>query len=401
MHRLRQSIDGRELANRGKMLAPLPPRAACHGLHPLERAGVTVPRRDAAARSGAADAAAASATARASAAAAPSRPARAATARRSISRDLAGIVDYTPAECVFTALAGTPLRRDRRGAGRARSVPAVRSAARPGRRHHRRHRGGRASGPGPLSLRRRARLRDRRRGRRRRRPPGPRRGGTGREERRRVPAPPCAGRQRRPLRRRRRGHLQGVPAARGAAHAAGRRAALADAIDALIDVRAIGPTSSARRRSRRPHGDGRARRRGRRRCRRGRSASGTRSWGVDRDGPRGAADVARLGGRGGVAPGRPPARRRSSRCRCTPALQPVALALALGRRATGGGAAVLLATAGPWRGGWPALADARRPASCRAARMRLSARDPRCSASARQRVPRAGAADARPGGTIL
>ena len=72
----------------------------------------------------------------------------------------------------------------------------------------------------PLSLRRRPRLRDRRRGRRRRGPPDPIRRPGG-QERRRVPAPPCAGRQRRTLRRDRRGVLQGVPAARGAGHAAG------------------------------------------------------------------------------------------------------------------------------------------------------------------------------------
>ena len=40
MHRLRQSIDPGELANRGKMLGVGGDHATAHGLHPLERAGV-------------------------------------------------------------------------------------------------------------------------------------------------------------------------------------------------------------------------------------------------------------------------------------------------------------------------------------------------------------------------
>jgi glycolate oxidase len=40
MHRLRESIDPAELANRGKMLGVAGDHATAHGLHPLERAGV-------------------------------------------------------------------------------------------------------------------------------------------------------------------------------------------------------------------------------------------------------------------------------------------------------------------------------------------------------------------------
>ena len=54
----------------------------------------------------------------------------AATTRAARRRGLRGIVEYDPRELTFTALAGTPVRRDRAGrARRARPVPAVRSAA--------------------------------------------------------------------------------------------------------------------------------------------------------------------------------------------------------------------------------------------------------------------------------
>ena len=125
---------------------------------------------------------------------------------------------YNPAECVVTALAGTPVRRHRapRSAAHGQYLPFDPPLARR-RRHHRRHGRRRAERPRPLSLRRRPRLRHRRARRRRRGPPRFASRRPGGEERRRVPAAPRAGRQRRPLRRHRRDVLQGVSPARGAA----------------------------------------------------------------------------------------------------------------------------------------------------------------------------------------
>ena len=106
MQRLRQTMDPAEIANRGKMLRRARhdlPRTAAPPTRGVDPARMTCSRRHAERSSGPARRAARRGGG-------TKRPLGAAgEATVSTSRGLAGITDYTPDECMFTASAGTPL----------------------------------------------------------------------------------------------------------------------------------------------------------------------------------------------------------------------------------------------------------------------------------------------------
>ena len=132
MRRIRAAMDPHGVANPGKKLDPADDTPASHGLHPLERAG-DLARMTTARPTSVSELAELL----------PSRPrwqVRGGGTKPALSSPLparpvldmtglAGILEYQPEECTFTALAGTRVSAGRRRPAPAQAVPAVRSAA--------------------------------------------------------------------------------------------------------------------------------------------------------------------------------------------------------------------------------------------------------------------------------